>query len=233
VCGPVRVYLYQIRTLLAVLLALLLPLSLFADDTSAAILLSNGGVLRNQNEVPASIALFSGDTIQTQPNATARIALSGATVEISPETVIVFHPDEIVLDHGSILVNTSRQLRVRTGCVLSTPVRAEWTLYNVTDINGKVTVAARKSDVYLDARSRNLQPATQTKSSERTIVHESEQKSREEKCGGADLKQSPLSGASGDFLNSPYAVGAGVAAVIGLTCWALCRSDNPLSPSMP
>lgn len=226
-------YLYQTRSLLALLLTLLLPLSLLADDASTAILLSNGGVLRNQNEVPASIALFSGDTIQTQPNATARIQLSGATVDISPATVIVFHPDEIVLDHGSILVNTSRQLRVRTGCVVSTPVRAEWTLYNVTDTNGKVTVAARKSDVYLDERSGTLQHASQPKSSTRTIVHETEQKSREEKCGGADLKQSPLGDASPGILNTPYAVGAGVAVVVGLTCWALCRSDDPLSPSKP
>ncbi len=68
-----------------------------------------------------------------------------------------------------------------------TPVNdAEWTHYDVVDMDGKVTVSALKNDVYIDARSKNPQQAKQSAHSSRITVREGEQKSREEKCGGAD-----------------------------------------------
>ena len=192
---------------------------------------NTGSVLLNKTLAPASAALFVNDLIETQSNSTARIEATGSAVDIDPESVVQFEGDQLVLDHGSLSVNTSRVLKVRVGCVTVTPVNPDWTHYEVSDRDGKVTVSALKNDVYVESRSFRLQDVKQPQRSEREIVREGEQKSREESCGGS-LKRSPVA-AIGGFLNSPYVVGTAVGVIGGLGCWALCRGDNPLSPDRP
>jgi hypothetical protein len=213
----------------------ILPVSLSAQDT--AMLHSNGGVLVNKNPAQASNALFPDDLIETPQGAAARIEAMGSTADINPDTVVQFEGDELVLEHGSVSVNTSRLLRVRVGCVTITPVNADWTHYDVTDVEGKITVSALKNDVYLDARSskpeKAIEKAGQPPHSERTIVREGEQKSRDEKCGAAPVKESGRLAGRGAIMNSPYVQWPAGGVIVGVTCWALCNSDNPISPSAP
>ncbi len=211
----------------------ILPVSLLADDTGAAMLRSNPGVLLNKNPAPASSALFPDDLIETQKNAVARIEFSGSTADINPETMIQFEGDELVLEHGHVSVNSTRGLRVRVGCLTITPVNPEWTHYEVADVDGQVTVSAKKNDVYIDSRSRNLEQARKSAHSERVIVREGEQTSRPEKCGAANIRQSGAVAGQGAILNSPWAVVAGIGAIGGLACRALCHGDDPVSPSRP
>jgi len=211
----------------------ILPVSLLADD-SAAILRSNPRVLLNKNPAPASSALFPDDLVETPQKAVARIETTGSTADINPDTMVQFEGDELVLEHGTVSVSTTRGLRVRVGCVTVTPVNTDWTHYDVTDVDGKVTVSALKSDVYIDARSSNPQRAKQSAHSGRIIVRESEQKSRDEKCGGAAIPGSSGSVPGvGAILNSPWAKLAGIAAIGGLACWGLCHGDDAISPSRP
>jgi ferric-dicitrate binding protein FerR (iron transport regulator) len=219
------------RNFICVFMIAILPASVAADDTAAAILQGNG-VLLNGRPAPPSAALFPRDTVETQPKMVARIELTGSAIDINPETLIDFEGDEIVLEHGSVSVNTSRTFKVRVGCLVVTPVNPMWTRYDVTDVDGKVTVAALKSDVNIDSRSGNVQLAKRSANAGRVSVHEGEKKSREEKCGAAEVK-SPTVAARDGVMNSPYAVGAALGVVGGLTCWALCRDDDPISPSTP
>ncbi len=213
----------------------ILPASFQAQDkdTALAILHSDGvGVLVNKSPAPASIALFSDDLIETQKTAVARIDGSGSAADINSETVVQFEGNELVLDHGSLSVNTSRGMTVRVGCLTITPANnAEWTHYDVADLNGKVNVSALKNDVNIDERG-SLRQAKQSAHSNRVTVREGEQKSREEKCGAADIKQpgTPLAGA---IMNSPYVQLPAAGVIIGLTCWAVCNGGNPLSPTAP
>jgi hypothetical protein len=215
---------------------IILPVSLMAQGTAAAMLRSNGvGVLVNRNPAPDSVALFSDDLIEIQKNAAARIEASGSSADINADTMIQFENNELVLDHGSLSVNTSRGMQVRVGCVTVTPANADqWTHYNVVDLDGKVTVSALKNDVNIDARSKNTQSVKDAAHSNRVTVREGEQKSREEKCGGADIRI-PSGGlpAIGAAMNSPYAIATGIGIVGVVTCWALCRSGNPISPTGP
>lgn len=209
----------------------ILPVSLLAQDTQAAILRSNGiGVILNKNPAPASIALFPNDLVETQKNAAARIEVSGSTADVNADTMVQFEGNELVLDHGSLSVNTSHGLRVRVGCLTITPVNDTiWTQYDVVDVDGKVSVSALKSDVYIDAQAKNFQQAKQSGRSSRVTVREGERKSREEKCGAAYTQ--PTNGA---ILSSPYAIGAGFAGIAAMTCLGvLCRNDDPMSPTKP
>jgi hypothetical protein len=213
----------------------MLTVSLAADDTGAAILHSNSGVLLNGSAAPTSSALFPGDTIETHSTAVARIDATGSMIDINPETVVQFESDEVHLDHGSVSVNTSRGFKVRVGCVLVVPVNdAEWTRYNVTDTDGKVTVAALKNDVNIDSRPANPIQTKRSAGSGRVTVREGEQKSREEKCGTADQKWSDAIAAKGAIMNSPYVLwpAAGVIGA-GTLCILFCFNNNPISPSNP
>jgi len=215
-------------------MAVILPVSVAADETAAAMLRSSGaGVLVNKNPVPTSIALFPNDLIETRKNAVGRIEVSGSTADINADTMVQFEGDELVLDHGSLSVSTTQGLRVRVGCLTVTPVNlSQWTQYNVSDVDGKVAVSAAKSDVYIDSRAKKAQEAKNPSRTTRDIVRESEQKSREEKCGAAYLKGDSVPGV-GALMNSMWAkiAAGGVAGTVA--CLGLCHDDDPASPSKP
>jgi hypothetical protein len=225
--------LFNWRQVVGISLIIFLPVSLFAQESAAAMLRSNGaGVLVNKNAAPATTALYRDDVIETQKQGSARIESTGSSADINPETMVEFQGDELVLDHGSLSVNTNRGLRVRVGCLTVTPVNpADWTHYEVLDTDGKVTVSARKKDVYIDAKSRNLQQAKQDTKSDRSIVRETEQKTRDEHCAAADT--SHMTGTALPILSSPWAVGAGAAVVGAGIIWVLKHNDDPISPATP
>jgi len=218
-----------------VYLFLIATVSVFmtAQDTGAAIVRSSGTVLINKSPASATSTLFPGDRIETENNAIARIELAGSAADINPETVLQYESDELFLDHGSLSVNTARGLKVHAGCVTVTPVQLMPTHYEVSDVDGRVHVSALKDDVYIESRSSKTQTAKQSTHSDRDIVREGQQKSRDEKCGGGILRQSRVPDGSGPIMSSPYAIGTAAGVVLGVGCWALCRGDDPISPDHP
>ncbi len=192
---------------------------------------SDGSVWLNGSAVANSSApLFPHDSIQTPSGVVAKIDAEGSTVTILPETVLQFEGAEIVLDHGSLQLNTVRQINVRVNCMTVIPVSPEWTQFDVTDVDGKVTVAANQKDVKIHYQAALAKSSKQSASGD-VIVHESEQKTRDEHCGAA---AHPASGvdATGAFLNSTWAKVAGAGAILA-TCILICRGGNPISPDKP
>jgi hypothetical protein len=64
------------------------------------------------------------------------------------------------------------------------------------------------------------------------IVHQGEQATREERCGAA-AKPAEIVNADAAFLNTAWAKAAGLVAIGVITCYALCRGDDPISPDKP
>lgn len=225
---------FRWRHLVCLPMSVLLPVSLIAQDATAAMLrATDNGVYVNENLAPSSIAVFPDDVIKTLKNVVASLTLAGSSAQISGESMLQFQPDELALDHGRVSVSTSRGLRVRVGCITITPVNtAEWTQYDVLDVDGKVTVNALKSDVYLDAHSKNVEPEKVPAQRDRNIVHEGEQKSRDEKCAAAYTPEQPAAGV-GAAMNSLYTRLAAGAALGALICLGICHNDDPISPSRP
>ena len=215
-------------------MAVILPVWLSAQETAAAILRTSGtGVLVNGNPSPVSIALFPNDLVETPKNIVARIEATGSAADIGAETMVQFEAEELVLDHGSLSVNTTRGLRVRVGCLTVTPVNAsEKTQYDVSDLDGKVTVNAAKRDVYIDSRAKKPQEAKNPSRSSRDLVREGEQKSRAEKCGAAYPRGNTSPGV-GPLMNSRWALILGGSAAGTIACLGLCHDDDPASPSKP
>jgi hypothetical protein len=229
-CGDkAGVCLLEWRKLVCGVMIVIAPASTSAQGTDRALLHSDGGTWLDGKPAPATSAIFPNDYIQTLAAHSAKIDVEGSTVTILADTVVQFEGDELVLEHGSLQLNTARQMKVRVNCVTVVPVTADWTQYDVSDIDGKVKVIAYKNDVKIHAPS----AARRAKkgASMDNIVHAGEQSSREEKCGGG-----ATTGSAGTvpILDRPLAIGLGGGAIaVTVARIILCHTDDPVSPSKP
>jgi len=227
----------MLRRLLIWMLVAYLPASLQAADTKSAILHSQGGVWVNGMEASDSSAVFPGDLLETKPGFNASLSVDGSTVSIQPESVVKFEDNLLALDHGSVLVGTITGMRVRVRCMTVIPVSsAEWTQYEVTDVNGTVQVAARKKDVRIEVEGSHLKTPTATETSGGTTVHEGETASRRETevCGAPPQPKGtggPLSGALQPKWIGAGAAGTGILICLLVHCFG--GGSGPVSPSQP
>jgi hypothetical protein len=122
-------------------------------------------------------------------------------------------------------------MATRAGDVTVTPTASVWTQFDVTDVDGKVRIAAKKGDVTVDdgAGPTLLAQGQETTrdQSNRDQSEPQEKKKKKKKSGGA------APAGAGGVMDSPLAVGIGVAAVAGVTTWVLVKGDEPVSPVKP
>ena len=226
-----EVCLAEWRNLVCGAMIVILPASLMAQDLGRAMLHSDGGTWLNGEPAPKSSAIFPHDLVQTRTGSTAKIDINGSTVTVQPDTLVQFEEDELFLEHGSLQLNSARGMRVRVNCITVIPLTQAWTRYDVTDVDGKVMVAAYENEVKIHYPHVAARQSKDNGSSDVT-VHSGEQVTREERCGATPKSGAPLD-AKGAILNSPWAKGTGIAAIGVLTCWALCRGNEPVSPAKP
>ena len=209
----------------------IVPASLLGQ-TPSAILHAQGGVWVNGSEANDSAAIFTGDTLDTKPGFSAKLTLEGSAVLIQPESVTKFQGDFLDLEHGSVSVETSKSFKVKVHCITVTPVSNDWTQYDVTDLNGKVQVAARKNDVNVEIHSVHLKPTAGTAESKGGTVHEGEQHGYDESelCGAPPRLPEGSSPLSSKWVEiGGAAVGGGV-----LICVLfLCKGKSSMSPAQP
>jgi hypothetical protein len=221
------------RNVICGVMIFVLPASLTAQDPGRAMLRSQGGTWLNGSPSPESSAIFPDDLIQTEPGHVAKINADGSTVTVQPETILQFRGSEIVLDHGSLLVDTSRGMKVRVNCLTVIPVIQQWTQYDVTDVNGKVTVVAHKNDVNIHSQSALAHKSKQTGASGDMTVREGETANRDEHCPATGRLPGSID-ANGAWMDSWGAKGIGAGAIGVIVCKALCfHGDDPVSPSKP
>jgi len=220
------------RQLVCCVVIVILPASLLAQDANRGLLHSDGGTWLNELPATPVAAIFPDSLVQTQAGHVARIDVEGSSVLIAPETMVQFQGHELVLDHGSLQLDTSRAMEVMVGCITVTPVHAERTEYEVTDSGGKVRVLASKNDVKIHAHETLVRKAKQGESSD-TIVYQGEHVERSERCGAAPESERAAIPGAGAALNSWWAVAGGSVVAGVLICLGLCYGDDPISPSGP
>jgi len=220
-----------LRGMVSCVLAVLFPFSLFAADSNAAMLYTNGPAWVNGSHVPRpSSAIFSGDLLQTRSDTVANINQPGSTVRVLADSLVQFEGSSVRIDHGGVTVSTSKGMATSAGDVKVTPASNAWTEFNVVDVDGTVRISARKGDVTVNDGNQTVtlaqgQETTREESSDNSS-DKSKKKKRKQAAGATP-------GASGGVLNSPIAVGLAGGAVIGVTTWVLLQSDNPASPAKP
>jgi len=215
----------------------LVPVTLLGQEIptqprTGAILRTQGGVWVNGYEAKDSSAVFAGDLIETKVGFSANLTVEGSTILLGPESLAKFGDNFIELEHGAVSVGTSKKFEVHIDCMHVVPVLAEWTQYDVGDVNRQIQVAAHKDDVNVQQAGR-AKAAKETETTQRASVHEGEQHNydQNELCGA------PVAPTQAGAINAKWIeIGAGAAGA-GILCALLCRGSggnkNPMSSSSP
>jgi hypothetical protein len=217
------------RRMVSCVLLLIVPASLFAADTGAAMLYADGAAWLNGSHVPKSSAIFAGDLVQTRSDSAANIHAPGSSITVLGDSLVQFEGTSLKVEHGGVSVSTSKGVATTAGDVRVSPVSNAWTEFNVTDIDGTVRIAARKGDLTVtdDSGSVTLAQGQETTRDEQSDQSDNKKKKDKKRAAGA----APAAG--GGVLNSTIAVGIGAAAVGGITAWVLLKNDDPVSPAKP
>jgi hypothetical protein len=219
------------RRIVSCVLLLIVPASLFAADSGAAMLYTNGAAWLNGAHVPNSSAIFAGDLVQTRSDSAANIHALGSSITVLGDSLVQFEGASLKVEHGGVAVSTSRGVATTAGSIRVAPVSNAWTEFNVTDMNGMIRIAARKGDLIVtdDNGAVTLPQGQETTRDEQPdqAADKAEKKKNKKRAAGA------APAATGGILNSTVAIGIGAAAIVGVTAWVLTRSDDPVSPSVP
>jgi len=216
------------RKMVSCVLLLIVPASLFAADSGAAMLYADGAAWLNGVHVPKSSAIFAGDLVQTRSDSAANIHAPGSSITVLGDSLVQFESASLKVEHGGVSISTSKGMATTAGDVRVAPASNAWTEFNVTDVDGTVRIAARKGDLTVtdDNGTVTLAQGQETTRDEQSDQTDSKKKNKKRGAGAAPA-------AGGGVLNSPIAIGIGAAAIGGVTAWVLIKSDNPVSPAVP
>jgi hypothetical protein len=223
------------RKMVSCVLLLLFPGSLFAADSNAAMLYTNGAAWVNGAHVPRpSSAIFSGDLLQTRSDSVANINEPGSSITVHSDSLVQFDVSSVKIEHGGVTVSTSKGVATTAGDVKVTPASYAWTEFNVVDVDGIVRIAAQKGDLTIDDGSGvfTLAQGQETTRDEQSANNDNSNNNSKK---NNNKKQAPgaAPAAGGGILSSPIAIGIGAGAIIGLTTWVLLQNPNPASPAQP
>jgi len=216
------------RSAVCCLLAILFPAQvMLAGETASAMLYTNGTAWLNGSEVPKSAAVFSGDMLQTRSDSAASIQSIGSNVMVKADSLVKFEGLAVELEHGAVRVTTSRGLATRAGDVTVKPAANTWTEFQVTDVDGRVQIAANKGDLTVqDDKGTTTVTQGQQTTRDDTADQEKKKKRRRKGSGAAPA-------AGGGIMSSPAVVYGGIAAVAGFGIWNLLQTETPISPAVP
>jgi hypothetical protein len=216
------------RSTVCCLLAMLFPAqATLAVDTASAMLYTNGPAWLNGSDVPKSAAVFSGDLLQTRADSTASIQANGSNVMVLTDSLVKFQGSAVELEHGAVRVTTSRGLAARAGDVTVKPAADAWTEFQVTDVDGRVQIAANKGDVTVQD-DKGTTTVSQGQQATRDDTSDTDKKKKKHRHGDG-----AATAATGGIMSSTPVVIGGLAAIGGVTVWVLTRPGAPISPSCP
>jgi hypothetical protein len=214
--------------ILSCIMAVIFPAALFAAEPNpSAMLYARGETMLNGSSVPRSSALFSGDLVETRADSVANISATGSTVLVLNDSLIQYEGNTVKLEHGGVTISTSKSLATRVGTLNVSPAAGVLTEFEVRDIDGTVRIAARKGDLSISDDSGT------------TLLAQGQETTRDEPEAQKDKKRKrrvvpgAIPSAAGGMLDSPWAIGIGGGAIIGVTAWVLTKGDEPASPAKP
>ena len=90
------------RKLVSCVLLLIVPGSLIAADSGAAMLYADGAAWLNGSHVPKSSAIFAGDLVQTRSDSAANIHAPGSSVTVLGDSLVQFEGASLKVEHGGV-----------------------------------------------------------------------------------------------------------------------------------
>ncbi len=216
-----------LRSAMSCLLAVVFPAHMLAGESPSAMLYTSGSAWVNGSTVPKTVAMFSGDMLQTRSDSTASIQSNGSSVMVMADSLVKFEGPAIEVEHGGVRVTTSRGMAARAGDVTVKPAGAAWTEFQVIDVDGQVQIAANKGDVTVQD-TQGTTTVTQGQQTTRDDTSDTEKKKKKRRRGTGTA-----TAAKGGIMSSSWAVYGGTAVIGGVGLWVWLRSEPPVSPACP
>src|ERR1700683_3209277 len=95
------------RRMVSCVLLLMVPGSLLAADTGAAMLYADGAAWLNGSHVPKSSAIFAGDLVQTRSDSAANIHAPGSSITVLGDSLVQFEGSSLEVERGGVRVSPS------------------------------------------------------------------------------------------------------------------------------
>ena len=152
------------RDILCCLMIVLLPASLIAADSGAAIVRPYGPAWLNGVAVEQSSAIFPGDLAQTGSSSALKIRASGSSITVMSDSTVRLGEGQVSVEHGSVQMVTAKSMFARAGIITATPAASDWTEFELTHRNGAVEITALKGELRINNGSEItiLAPGQQT-----------------------------------------------------------------------
>jgi hypothetical protein len=196
--------------------------SLAADEpaTPAAMLHASGKVEVNRSGTPGTMALFSGDSVDTLPDSVANITSRGTSILVMPNSSVKLRSNAVELSQGDVVIATSTGMAAKADDLTITPAAQKQSKFEVSENDDSVTVAAQQGNVTVSdgQQSSTVQEGQQT-------THE---KKNKKKAGGA------VPGGGGGVLSGKTLAiigGASGAALAGILITTSGSTKKCVSPS--
>ncbi len=142
------------------------------------------------------------------------------------DSLVKFQGPAVEIEHGSVRVTTSRGLAAQAGDVTVKPASNAWTEFQVTDVDGRVQIAANKGDLTVqDDKGTTTVTQGQQTTRDDTSDTEKKKKKRAQRRGAAPA-------AGGGVMSSTYAIYGGIAswAAPRSGCWLLGKPGESFLP---
>jgi hypothetical protein len=127
---------------MALMMAVLLPVSMMAADVTTGMLHVRGAVTLNGNKAPATSAVFAGDTLRTGADAAASISARGSQILLAANSAATMGDNALQLNSGSALITTSTGTTAGVRDLTIAPAKDETARYYIEQAEGRVKIAA-------------------------------------------------------------------------------------------
>jgi hypothetical protein len=208
----------QLRRLVSWSLLFCFPVAMAATDnaeTARAMMYTHGKVEINGASTLPSMALFAGDAVATQADSVANITAEGSSVLVMPNSSVKFEGKSLDLDHGDVVIATSKRLALKADQVTVAPATDKQSKFEVAENEDTVTIAARTGDL------------TVTDDQGTSTVPEGQQTTKHRKKSGA---AAPSSGGIMSGKTAAILAGAGGAATLAAVLATGSGSKKCMSP---
>jgi hypothetical protein len=202
-------------------LVLLIPTWAYGADSNVATVQALGKAWLNGVPIPRMSALFQGDEIQTRTDL-ADIDAFGSKVLVLTDSLVTYQSSAVDVERGGISVATSKGVAARLGDLVIRPATADWTEFQVVEINGEARIRATKGELALvDENGTSSLSAGQETT--REVKHK-----RKKRAAGAPPT------ATGSVLDSKLALILGGTTIAGIVIpYVILQDDDPISPDGP
>ncbi len=136
----------SLRRILSVVLVVVFPAAMLMADSANAMLYVSGSAAVNGIAASRSTAIFNGDAIQTGNATAVTISSPGSTVLVPANSNVVYGRDAMIVNDGTIVVNTTRGMRTQSSALTVTPAAGN-AKFQVTREKDVIVVAAMRGDV--------------------------------------------------------------------------------------